>query len=58
MLRGHSAVMYPALLTIVTTALIVAVYAELTGIFSADDESTRLQNLRPIKNPNDQSRHR
>jgi len=50
--------MYPALLTIVTTALIVAVYAELTGIFGADDESTRLQNLRPIKNPNDQSRHR
>jgi hypothetical protein len=37
--------MYPALLTLVTTALIVALYAELTGIFDAEPGSGQMRRL-------------
>jgi len=45
--------MYPALLTLVTTALIVALYAELTGILDAGSKSRQ---VRRVAVPRERSR--
>jgi len=50
--------MYPALLAIITAALVAALYAELAGAFSGDEEPMRPRKLRPIESPNHRSRRR